>query len=82
MVKKFVGQYGLSFEVVKEIYEKCNSFEELEQMLRESDKEYNMTEFLKDWNKAAEGFLEALNEPRLALGLDKLTFKKESIEKH
>ncbi len=81
MVRMLILHYGLSFETVKEIYEKSNSFEALAQMLRDNDYEYNMTEFLKNWNEEGATFLKFLNEPRLALGLSRLTFKKESGEK-
>lgn len=82
MIRKLIGQYALSSQTVEDIYERCNSLEELAQMLGENDKEHNMTEFLKDWNEASAGFLEDLNEPRLALGLERLTFKGRPIQKN
>ena len=81
IVKELIGRYGLTFETVKEIYEKCNSLEELAQLLQENDTTYSLKEFLQTMHEASANFLETLNEPRSALGLTKLTFKEKSKEK-
>ncbi len=78
IIKNLIEMHGLSLQTLREIFEKSNSFEELAQMFQENIDGDNMTELLKTWHESDTDYLEMLNKPRLALGLDRLTFKEQS----
>jgi antitoxin component YwqK of YwqJK toxin-antitoxin module len=78
IIKNLSEMHGVSLQTLKEIFEKSNSFEELAQMFQENFDGDNMTELFKKWNEFDTDYLEMLNKPRLALGLDRLTFKEQS----
>jgi hypothetical protein len=77
MVKNLIEMHGLSAQIIQRMYENSSSFEELAQMFQDNIDGHKKAELLKIWHEADAGLLEALNKPRLVLGLGILSFKEE-----
>ncbi len=81
VVNQLIEIDRLPLEKVREMYEKPKYFEEFADLLQQNTDSYKTDELLSAWHAAEPMFLENLNKPRLALGLDKLIFKNDMITK-
>lgn len=79
IVKKLIGKYEVPFDTIKEIYQKCKTFEELIQMLHDKVNifDYELKSYLK---YDIETLREIFDEPKLALGLKRLIFNEHPKE--